>query len=340
MALPGARPAADAFPTTDPLPPGLVLRHLRMPDDLPAMNAIANAVRASYGETYFTTDEDFARFYAKPLGSDPATDVAIAEIDGAIAGYGRAAWHDASPELRVYEVISVIDPIRTGTDVFVAVVDALETRLRAIAATHPPGPKAFEASGGDLAPQRDALLTARGYVPVRWYHAMVRPHLDDLPNSPLPEGLEIRDVRPEHLRAIYDAAIEAFRDEWSFREPDADDFQRFLDDPETADAGLWRIAWDGDQVVGQVRSFINAEENAQYGRRRGYTEHIAVRRPWRRRGVARALIAASFPLLRARGMTEAALGVDTQNPSGALHLYESCGFVPVSRTIEYRRPFD
>ena len=75
-------------------------------------------------------------------------------------------------------------------------------------------------------------------------------------------------------------------------------------------------------------------------RLRGYTENISVRRPWRRRGLARALIAASFPLLRARGMTEAALGVDTENLSGALRVYESCGFQSVSRETLYRKPLD
>jgi mycothiol synthase len=63
-----------------------------------------------------------------------------------------------------------------------------------------------------------------------------------------------------------------------------------------------------------------------------------VRRPGRRRGLARALIAASFPLLRARGMTEAALGVDTENTSGALRVYEGCGFRPVGRNATYRKP--
>ena len=63
-----------------------------------------------------------------------------------------------------------------------------------------------------------------------------------------------------------------------------------------------------------------------------------MRRPWRRRGLARALIAASFPLLRARGMTEAGLGVDTENVSGALSVYEGCGFRPISRSTTYRRP--
>jgi ribosomal protein S18 acetylase RimI-like enzyme len=105
-----------------------------------------------------------------------------------------------------------------------------------------------------------------------------------------------------------------------------------------SDTSLWRVAWDGDEVAGQVRSFINAEENERFHRKRGYTEHISVRRPWRRRGLARALIAASFPLLRARGMTEAGLGVDTQNVSGALGVYEKCGFRPISRSTIYRRP--
>src|SRR5258706_16411175 len=98
------------------------------------------------------------------------------------------------------------------------------------------------------------------------------------------------------------------------------------------------MAWEGDEVEGQVRTFITAEENEQMHRARGYTEFISVRRPWRRRGLARALIAASFPLLRARGMTEAALGVDTENVTGALRVYEGCGFVPVSRSTVYRKP--
>jgi hypothetical protein len=37
-------------------------------------------------------------------------------------------------------------------------------------------------------------------------------------------------------------------------------------------------------------------------------------------------------------MTEATLGVDTDNPSGALRVYEGCGFVAVSRDTTYRKP--
>jgi mycothiol synthase len=332
--------AVHPFATASPLPPipDLVLRHLRTPDDLSAMNAIANAIRAANGDPFTTSDEQFARFYADPPGSDPATDVAVAEIDGRIVGYGRAAWHEALDGTRIYEMIPFLDPAASGAELFTTMVDALETRLRVIAAGHPSSGGMFETFSGDLAPERDALLAAAGYEPVRYNFSMVRPSVDDLPDAPLPDGLEIREVRPEHLPAIWAADQEAFRDAWGFSPASDADYQRFLTDPVTSDTSLWRVAWSGNEVAGQVRAFINAEENERYGRLRGYTESISVRRPWRRRGLARALIAASFPLLRARGMTEAALGVDTQNASGALRVYEGCGFRPVARTSIWRKP--
>ena len=36
-----------------------------------------------------------------------------------------------------------------------------------------------------------------------------------------------------------------------------------------------------------VRNFINHKENQEANRKRGYTENISVRRPWRRQGIAR-----------------------------------------------------
>lgn len=89
-----------------------------------------------------------------------------------------------------------------------------------------------------------------------------------------------------------------------------------------------------------VQNFINEEENKEYGRKRGYTEGISVRRPWRRQGLAKALIARSFRVLKDLGMTEAALGVDADNPNGALQLYRSMGFQVVKRHTTYRKPVD
>jgi ribosomal protein S18 acetylase RimI-like enzyme len=39
-------------------------------------------------------------------------------------------------------------------------------------------------------------------------------------------------------------------------------------------------------------------------------------------------------------MIEAALGVDSQNPNGALQLYKSMGFRVTKRHAAYRKPLD
>ena len=65
-----------------------------------------------------------------------------------------------------------------------------------------------------------------------------------------------------------------------------------------------------------------------------------MRRPWRRRGLAAPLVARSLVLLRERGMTSAWLGVDADNPNGALGVYERAGFAVDQRSTAYRKPMD
>jgi ribosomal protein S18 acetylase RimI-like enzyme len=172
---------------------------------------------------------------------------------------------------------------------------------------------------------------------VRYDYEMVRSDMENVPDLPLPEGLDVRPVQPAHLRAIWEAEVEAFRDHWGFSEVEEADYRRWLDYP-NFQPHLWQVAWEEDQVAGMIRNYISAEENTRYGRQQGYTEWISVRRPWRRRGLARALLARSLHMHKNLGMTQAALSVDSQNPAGALQLYESMGFRLVTRVVTYRKP--
>lgn len=97
-------------------------------------------------------------------------------------------------------------------------------------------------------------------------------------------------------------------------------FQRLLDQPGT-DPDLWQVAWDTatNQIAGVSMDMIPADENAAFGRRRGWVDDLSVRRPYRRRGLGRALLLNSLYALRARGLTEG-VGVDAENPTGALRL--------------------
>jgi mycothiol synthase len=328
----------QSYPIASSLP-GVAFRNLTMPGDLAAMNDIANASRAAEGDEWTTSYEQFRAYYEHLSNCDPATDVMVAERDGRMVGYGRASWREDLHGLRLYEPTALAHPDE-GRDLLDAITEAMEARCREIAGTHPLGPKLFESESVDHAEVRLSVLRARGYEPVRYFFVMVRPNLDALPNAPLPDGLEIRDVEPDQLRTIFDAEVEAMRDEWGSSVPTNADYQQFLADPVQGDYSLWRVAWDGHQVAGMIRNYINEEENERYRRKRGWVENISVRRPWRRRGLARALIGASIQRLRERGMAEGALGVDTENPSGALTLYESCGFSTVQREATYRKPLD
>jgi len=93
-------------------------------------------------------------------------------------------------------------------------------------------------------------------------------------------------------------------------------------------------------VAGMVLNRIDEAENARGGRRRGYTQEIFVLRPWRRRGLARALLTQSIERFRTLGMEETALSVDTQNPNRALALYESVGYREVRGHTFYRKPME
>jgi ribosomal protein S18 acetylase RimI-like enzyme len=184
-----------------------------------------------------------------------------------------------------------------------------------------------------------ALAADQGYVPIRYGFEMRRFLTGALPEYPLPDGIDLRPVTPETERAIFEAENEAFRDHWGHREQTEGDFVACFHGPDV-DVRLWRVAWDGEQVAGVVRNAIFTGENEELGVMRGWLDHVSVRRPWRGRGLAKALCAESFRSLRDAGMDEAWLGVDGSNPTGALQLYEGLGFAVVRRWQAYGRPLD
>ena len=328
----------SSLPRPAGLPPGVGIRPYAGPSDHPGMVAAGNAWRTATGFLELVTVASQDAFYANIANCDPRTDCFIAERGEAVVGYCRVQWHDGRDGERRYGItlIAAPDPDRRG--IVDALYDLAERRLADIAA----GQRTDRRRVLDaFAPGADALLIAatesRGYAVVRRGYEMVRPDLEGIPDVPLPAGLEVRPVRQEDLRAIWEADVEAFRDHFGGSDGSDEAWERFRLDP-LADPTLWRVAWDGDQVAGQVRSYIDAETNARTGRLTGWTEYISVRRPWRRRGLARALLADSLRAVRDAGMTEAALGVDAGNETGALALYESLGFAVHRTELIYERP--
>lgn len=325
-----------------PLVPGLVFRHFRGADDFPLMVATAEASETFDGEEFIQTVETVAHSYASDYSCDPFQDLIMVEIEGRLVGYYKCWWYsEADDKTRVYTSWGCLLPEWRRKGIGQAVLPWLEARLRVIAEGHPAScAKLFSATCTDRQIGKTVLFEQFGYKPVRIGQEMVRPNLDDIPDFPLPEGLELRPVTPDHYRRIWEAATEAFRDHWGAGEWDDRDYQIWLNDPFEFQPALWQVAWDkeSNEVAGQVRTFILAAENEKYGRKRGYTEAISVRRPWRRRGLARAMISRSLQAQKAAGMTESALGADSENISGATRIYEEFGFRVTRTATTVRKP--
>jgi ribosomal protein S18 acetylase RimI-like enzyme len=326
--------------------PGLVFRGFLGEPDYANILAIITASKQVDGIERSDTLEKVANTYAHLHNCDPYQDMIFAEMDGTAVGYGRVWWDlNESGEWNGGQ-LAFLHPDWRRKGIGTTILRHNEARLRQIAGRlqaegtiRADTPRFIDVETADAEQGKAALLEQEGYRPVRYEFHMLRPLTQPVEVTPLPEGLEVRPVLVGQVRAVWDASQEAFRDHWNWiPQPDVE-FRRMVEGPEF-EPGLWMVAWDGDQVAGSVLNFIDSVENAEYQRRRGYTEGISVRRPWRRRGLARALLTRSLKMFQEMGMQEAALGVDSQNLNGANLLYESVGFRLDWRQTIYRKSLE
>ena len=318
---------------------GLNFRRFRGDVDFPIMAKIVMGCKDEDGLERAETAEDIQRGYRHLVNCDPNRDMLFAQIGDRAIGYSRVTWHNEGQESMIYFHFGFVLPAWRRQGIGRAMLHYNQARLRQIAKGQDNDlPRFFESGVADTEIAAEALLLSEGFSPVRHFYRMVRPDLENIPEAPMPEGLEVRPVKPEHYQAICDAEYEAFKDHWGH----SDDWKLTVEemvDSRNFDPSLWKVAWDGDQVAGMVRTYIDEQENTEYNRLRGWTEDICVRRPWRKCGLASSLIAQSLHMLKELGMQEAALGVDTENLSGALHLYERMGYQPDKRFTNYRKAF-
>ncbi len=320
--------------------PGLLFRHFRGESDFPKMvRAIDASVDADQVERVTTVD-DITNTYTHLTNCDPFHDLIFAEVDSQVIGYSRGWWSEEDNGPIVYGFVGFLVPEWRRKGIGQVMLDWMENRLRTIAAGHASNrEKFFQAFTNQSETGLLVMLEKAGYQPIRYFYEMVRPTLEDIQAFPIPDGLEVRSALPEHYRLAWDAADEAFRDHWGYTPLTELDYQQWMNDPNFFQPHLWQVAWDieSNQIAGQVQTYINQAENGKYNRKRGYTEGISVRRPWRRRGLARALISLSLHAQKEAGMTESALGVDSENVSGATRVYEDCGFRVIKRSAVYRK---
>lgn len=170
------------------------------------------------------------------------------------------------------------------------------------------------------------LMTDFGMTLKRSFYTMTIDLAHEIPAPQFPDGITLRNYEGDHdAEPIFRAKDEAFLDHFGH-----------LDEPfETAfatwkhrminhadfDPSLFFVAMDGDQIAGVTLCTPNWEGTSTLG----WINTVGVRRAWRGKGVAQALLYQAFGAFKARGFTEVRLGVDAQSPTGATKLYEKVG---------------
>ncbi len=264
--------------------------------------ALIDAYGAAHGAPPDATADDL-RDEWRDL--DLERDAWLLDLDGRLVGY--ACVYGRGQER--LDTDGYVDPGCTGRGIGAEILRLAEARARERGAVrlHNAALHCDEAGR--------ALFAANGYAFVRAFLRMAIDLTEPPPEPVVPDGLRLEPFDPADERPLHAAIEEAFQDHW---EHVPRDFESWARRRAGSDRTLWRVVKDGDELAG-----VAVNDRKRFGA--GWIGTVATRRPWRGRGVAHALLLASFGEFHRRGERTVALAVDASNPTGAVRLYERVG---------------
>lgn len=312
-----------------------ILRPLS-PADLGAVFELNRAVEIADAIPLVTSLAEFEDWLSEPH-FDLSADSRGAEVDGSLVGFARV-WHRPSGqrEERAY-LLGAVHPHHRrqgiGSQLFEWQFDRARRRLEAGPAHLP---RYVRAQAYDFETGARSLYQRHGLQPVRYQDELLRslegdlvpPKLGSTTITPWDDG------RSEEARTVYN---QAFADHWGSTPRDPATWRHFIGSTGIR-TDLSHLAVDSGRVVGLALNAHYPDDEALSGRRDGWIFQLAVLGSHRRRGIGSALITSSLRSFRDAGFTHAALGVDSENPTGAYRLYEAMGFRRMTRSVVYQSP--
>jgi mycothiol synthase len=252
--------------------------------------------------------EDDVRRFLTSSELDPQKDIRVAERDGELVGYVDIYPHPHPS----YWVDPRVAPSLGGS----LREELLAWSLARVREKDGDHALAFVWTSDE--PMRRTFLDA-GFERTRGSYRMRIEFDDELEEPRPPEGLRIRSMEPTDARVAYETHEETFEDMWGHAHMSFEDWQHWLLG-EGHDWSLFFLAEADGEAAGVALCRPRPTETDI-----GAIRVVGVRRPWRRRGVGRALMLHAFRDFRRRGMRGASLGVDAESLTGAQRLYASVG---------------
>lgn len=260
-------------------------------------------------------DPDPIREYLSWIWHVPSTDLErdtrLVLQDAGVAGYAQGIWNPE--EGGPLDSLIRVHPDHLGHGIGSWALAWGE----ALAAER--GSEGIRAQTADRDVAGRTLLTSRDYVQVRSSFTMGRKLVSEEDPGVAPPGVTIRVFETgKDERALHEVHEASFADHWGFRPIPYATFEAEMYEADDWDPSLAHLAEVDGEVVGHVVAF--AED--------AYVGVLGVVPRWRGRGIGKALLRRAFAELAQRGHQEVRLGVDAQNPTGAVALYESVGMTP------------
>jgi mycothiol synthase len=202
------------------------------------------------------------------------------------------------------------------------------------------GMQTVEASAMMGKPEASGLWESIGFQKVRVFSLMKA----NLENIPMNVG-ENRDVQLkisqkgsfEDLKLVNWLSNEAFREHYNYRPDTVEETKYFLEQDPIFKEQEWLFTLLQEEPVGYVGVGIDRKFNEEKNTLCGWILSIGVLKSHRLKGIGTRLMIEGMKLLKAKDMTEAMLGVDDQNPTKAIKLYEKVGFKATRKDIAYQK---
>jgi len=306
---------------------GFTVRGARLEDVEPALE-LFNAWSRSVVQADEITEANAIRKEWTSPGFDPQEDIRLVFApNGEMAGYIEV-WTTAKPPVHPW-IWARVHPEYEGLGIGTALLRwGEEHALRALPDV-PEGLR-FAPRVGTYrqAEKSKKLFEDMGFRYIRSSYRMRIDMEAPVPEPVWPAGITLRTYDPERdAEAVYRAEVDSFRDHFGFvEEPFEEGFQRFKYfqiDYQGFDPTLLFLAMD--ERSGEIAGINICRPHSYDDPELGWVGTLGVRRPWRKRGVGLALLRHSFNEFYRRGYRKAGLGVDAQNLTGALRLYEGAG---------------
>lgn len=182
------------------------------------------------------------------------------------------------------------------------------------------------------------LFEQHGFAIARYGLRMARSLHEPIPVPAFPQGYTLRHVGGEEdIEPWVDCFNQSFIDHWLFHPETVEDRRHRLQRPGyRPEQDLVAVAPDGSFAAFCLWG-IDEADNARRGRKDGWIGLLGTRRGHRGLGLGRAMLLAGLQRLRDEGADTAKLGVDAENPTGALGLYERAGFRKVATRVSYHK---